>query len=126
MKQSDRMNSASNSWEADPWDASDDVANSQLAGFRSRAGKHIGWNSIRNSDSPVFGIERDKLIGADVEYYATDGDEELLLMQLVWHGFPDPPEWRLATRPHGQTDQPWVSWGYFADLPTTWTLPESE
>lgn len=126
MKQSDRMKSASNAWEADPWDASDDVANSQLAGFRPRAGKHIVWNSIRHGDTPVFGIERAKLIGADVEYHATDGAEELLLMRLGWHGFPDPPEWRLATRPRGQADQPWISWGYFADLPMAWTLPEIE
>lgn len=126
MKQSDRMNSASNAWEADPWDASDAVANAQLAGFQDRAEKQIGWNAIRRTNSPVFGIEREKLIGADVEFYATHGGEEMRLMRLTYHGFPDPPEWRLASRPCDQPDQPWSSWGYFADLPVTWTLPDTE
>lgn len=126
MKQSDRMNSASNTWEADPWDASDAVANSQLAGFQCRAEKHIAWSSIRHAVSPVFGTDREKLIGADVEFIATHDGEEMLLMRLAWHGFPDPPEWRLATRPCGQKEQPWSTWGYFADLPEAWSLPDIE
>jgi hypothetical protein len=46
MTQAERMNSASNAWEADPWDASDEVANSQLKGFQERAAKTIGWTLL--------------------------------------------------------------------------------
>lgn len=123
MSQAERINSAMNSWEADPWDASDEVADSQLAGFRERAVKPVEWHSLRAA-GPVFGIENTKLISADVEFFASHDGEEMLLMQLSWHGFPDPPEWRLATRPAG-SEGPWETWGYFEDLPECWRVPSS-
>jgi hypothetical protein len=124
MSQAERMNSASNAWEADPWDAADVIADAQLAGFRQRAAKPIDWASIRKARSSVFGIERQELIGADVEFYAVHDGEDLLLMQLAWHGFPDPPEWRLASRPSG-SQALWGSWGYFDHLPGLWRVPSS-
>ncbi|MGJ8480817.1 hypothetical protein [Sphingobium yanoikuyae] len=75
------MDCANNAWEAAPWDASDEIADSQLKGFQQ------------------------------------------LLMQLAWHGFPDPPEWRLASRSAGKIDVPWSEWGYFAKLPQAWIIP---
>jgi len=48
MRQRQRMNSASNNWEAMPWDASDDIAAAQLNGFRERSAKPIQWQAIRN------------------------------------------------------------------------------
>lgn len=125
MKQSDRMNSASNDWEPGPWDASDKTADVQLAGFKLRALKPIEWVSIRAAGQSVFEVEVQKLIGADVEFFATHDGEELLLMQQVWHGFPDPPEWRLASRSSEHFDRSWQSWGYFAHLPPAWRLPET-
>lgn len=122
MAQAERMNSASNAWEADPWDASDAVAEAQLAGFLERAAKTIAWTSVRNVGASVFDIEIEKLLGADVAFFATHDGEELLLMQSVWHGFPDPPEWRLATR-SSKSDDLWASCGHFADLPENWQLP---
>ena len=123
MKQMDRMNSASNDWEADPWDASDEVADVQLAGFRERTAKAIIWASIRDAGLSVFGTEVTKLRGADVEFYAVHDGEDMLLMRLDWHGFPDPPELRLATRPSNRADLSWSPWGYFADLPERWRMP---
>lgn len=125
MNQKDRINSASNDWEADPWDASDKLANVQLAGFQLRATKPIAWIPIRISGPSIFGIDVQKLIGADVEFHATHDGEDMLLMQLIWHGFPDPPEWRFATRPRECADLPWTSWGYFAQLPPAWKMPET-
>jgi hypothetical protein len=124
MSQVQRMNSASNVWEADPWDASDQVADSQLAGFQVRAAKAIAWSPIRGGPPVVFGRDVQRHIGADVEFYASHDGEDMLLMQLVWHGFPDPPEWRLATRPSDQPNAPWQSWGYFDQLPEAWKMPE--
>lgn len=123
MSQAERMNSAMNSWEADPWDASDAVAEAQLAGFRERAVKPVEWHSVRAAGA-VFGVENAKLTSADVEFFATRDGEEMLLMQLAWHGFPDPPEWRLATRRAG-SEGPWETWGYFEDLPECWLVPSS-
>ena len=123
MSQAERLSSASNVWEADPWDAPDLIADDQLAGFNERAAKSVEWASVRELGS-VFGIENTTLIGADVAYYAIHDNEDMLLMQLAWHGFPDPPEWRLATRPSGSNGA-WASWGYFAELPRAWRLPSN-
>lgn len=125
MTQKDRMNSATNEWEADPWDASDEVADAQLTGFRLRALEPIKWCAIRNSDIPVFGIDLQKLLSADVEFHASHEGEALLLMRSPWHGFPDPPEWRLASKSLSIAEAEWTSWGYFADLPDAWEMPQS-
>lgn len=123
MDQTERMNSASNDWEADPWDASDEVAEAQLAGFNARAIKPIAWTSIATAGRVLFGMEKERLRAAEVAFHASHDGEDMLLMQLDWHGFPDPPEWRLATRPCGASGPSWESWGYFADLPRAWTMP---
>ena len=125
MNQRDRVNSASNDWEADPWNASDELANAQLTGFQLRATKPLVWVPIRTSGPSIFGVDVQELISEDVEFHATHDGEDMLLMQLVWHGFPDPPEWRLATRPRESADPTWASWGYFAHLPPAWKMPET-
>ena len=122
MTQAERMNSASNRWEADPWDASDEVAEVQLAGFHERLARAIDWTSILEVDRSFSGVDVQTLRGADVQFCATHDGEDMLLMQLFWHGFPDPPEWRLMTRPTESRSQ-WMSWGYFADLPENWRFP---
>jgi hypothetical protein len=33
---------------------------------------------------------------------ANGGSVDIILIQNTWHGFPDPPEWGLASRPAGQ------------------------
>lgn len=124
MSQTERMNSTMNSWEANPWDASDAIADVQLAGFRERAAKLIDWYSVRTAGPTVFGIEITKLVSADVEFFATHDGEELLLVQLSWHGFPDPPEWGLASRYCGSSG-PWQTWGYFDVLPDSWHVPSN-
>ncbi|HEX4847485.1 MAG TPA: hypothetical protein VFV30_05040 [Novosphingobium sp.] len=123
MNQSDRMNSASNGWEADPWDASDAVADLQLEGFQIRAAKAVSWSAISLVEGPIFGHDIEWLNSLEVEYVATHDLEDWLLMRLVYHGFPDPPEWRLATRAAGKFSHPWNSWGYFAQLPDAWKIP---
>lgn len=124
MKQIERMNSASNQWEPDPWDASDAEAASQFEGFEIRSAKPLIWFPIRSAKGLVFGTDAQKLINADVEYFATYDDEDMILMRLAWHGFPDPPEWRLATRPSSGRQEPWKVWGYFAKLPDPWVLSD--
>jgi hypothetical protein len=124
VSQAERISSDTNTWEADPWDASEEIANAQLAGFTERAAMPIIWTSIRGTATPIFGIDQQKLVCADVEYYARHHGEDMLLMQFIWHGFPDPPEWGLATRSSEQLGGPWDRWGYFATLPNAWKIPE--
>lgn len=125
MSQTEHTDFDSHAWEADPWDVAEAVAKAQSAGFCERAVKPIIWTPIRMAGFSAFGIESAKLIAADVEFIATHDGEDLLLMQLAWHGFPDPPEWRLSSRPCGSTG-PWQTWGYFGALPKTWQLLSSD
>ena len=49
------------------------------------------------------------------------GDESWVLMERVWHGWPDPPRWIfIAFDPQGRT----VCGCDFDHIPTTWTMPE--
>ena len=71
----------------------------------------------------LFGLTADQLRSAEAVCHATVQDEHWVLTQLLWHGFPDPPEWGLWTRPRNASGQPWTSWGQFAHLPPAWRLP---
>lgn len=126
MRQSERMNSAANDWEAVPWGASDDIADAQLKGYRERCSKPIQWQAVRNiaRKAKLFGLEKQWLTSRDIEYFAEHDGEQLLLIQLAWHGFPDPPEWGLVSRPAGNETAQWSEWGYFAHLPTRWSVPQ--
>lgn len=123
MRQIDRMTCE---WEPMPWDASDAIVDEQLAGFYQRSAKPICWEPVRAMapDDMVFGKSKQWLAQRDIAYYAEHDGERLLLIQLSWHGFPDPPEWGLASRLIGHDDKRWSEWGYFAYLPAAWSVPQ--
>ncbi len=128
MSQAVRMNNSGNAWEADPWDATDAVADYQLAGFEQRALLPIVWTKtyeLRQNDTKLFGMDTKWFSELDVEFCAVHNGEDFVLMQLLWHGFPDPPEWRLASRVSSKHDQPWETWGYFANLPVSWEFSKA-
>ncbi|WP_375197458.1 hypothetical protein [Sphingobium sp.] len=122
------MNSAANDWEAAPWDASDEIADAQLKGYRERSDKPIHWQAVGTipPNGKLFGLNKQWHISRDVEYFAEHEGEQLLLIQLAWHGFPDPPEWGLVSRVVGSEAAPWSEWGYFVNLPACWSLPQDE
>lgn len=93
MSQRERIDATSNGWEAVPWDASDEIANAQWRGFSERSAKPIRWASIQ-----AAAYQANQLFPDDVEFYAEHDGEHLLLIRLAWHGFPDSPEWGLASR----------------------------
>lgn len=113
-------------WESHPWDLDDAAADIQRQGFHVRGMVAVGWQSIPFGDLPaegLFGLTADQLRSAEAVCHATVQDEHWVLTQRLWHGFPDPPEWGLWTRPRDAAGQPWTSWGQFAALPPTWRLP---
>ena len=127
MGQRERVNSTSNDWETVPWDTSDKIADEQLRGFQERSVKPIHWNAVRDlasHEDTLFGLARQWFVSRDVEFYAEHDGEQLLLIQLTWHGFPDPPEWGLVSR-LGAESGPWSQWGYFAHLPASWSFPRT-
>lgn len=108
------------SWEPSPWDADEATRAAQRAGWQVRRRWPITWTPVPVDGA--FGHRREWFDQHDVVAIASHGDESLLLIQLMWHGWPDPPEWGLASRIG--PDAPWTSWGFFPSLPQTWRTPE--
>jgi hypothetical protein len=114
-------------WEPAPWDMPEGAAAEQESGFHKRATASIVWKKVPLTDFPpegVFGHTRDWFISNDIAFIAMHGGEHLILTRGFWHGFPDPPELGLASRPTGQHNVKWAMWGYFPRLPACWVMPE--
>jgi hypothetical protein len=116
-------------WEPIPWGLAADAADEQEQGFHHRALKHIAWRAVPYKSFPgegIFGHQHDWFAGHDIEFYASFDGEDLVLIRNLWHGFPDPPEWGLASRPLGRPDVEWESWGHFPKIPEAWSVPGVE
>jgi hypothetical protein len=113
-------------WEPAPWPMAADAANDQERGFHERAMRQIIWSPIPWLSFPqdgIFGHSKDWLSSVDAAFFATSEDEDLLLIENTWSGWPDPPRWGLASRPSSELNHQWQRWGHFPDLPSAWTLP---
>ena len=113
-------------WEPSPWPMDTGAADEQERGFRTRAQMPIRWEPIPWEAFPEQGISgyaKDWLASIDAAHFASFGDEDLILIDNTWFGWPDPPRWGLASRPCGQHDRKWDRWGHFPDLPTAWDFP---
>lgn len=112
-------------WEPIPWDAGPQAARVQRAGFVQRARWPLAWIRVDWGDIPdggIFGKNRDWFVGHDIDYITTFEGEDMILMNHPWAGFPDPPEWGLASRTAGDHEAAWQVWGNFAKLPRRWRL----
>jgi hypothetical protein len=110
-----RRDEVSPEWEPIPWGLNAAEADTQEQGFHLRALKLIVWKLAPFQQFPadgLFGQDRDWFISNDITFYATFDGEDLILIQNRWHGFPDPPEWGLASRPQAATDVKWSLWGH--------------
>jgi hypothetical protein len=115
-------------WEPVPWNAKGPQVDAQERGFHERALKPLVWTKVEWKDFPengIFGRNRDWFSQNDIEYVTTFDGEDLILIRNTWYGFPDPPEWGLASRPAGNADTPWEMWGHFPHLPTSWLVPDA-
>lgn len=114
-------------WEPVPWDAEGPQVDAQELGFHQRALTPLVWTKIDWSCFPaegIFGRDRDWFMRHEIEWVATHDEEHLILIRNSWHGWPDPPEWCLASRPIGNDTVEWQSWGCFPFLPASWTVPD--
>lgn len=121
-----RRDVVSPEWEPTPYNLAGPEADEQELGFHARATKSIEWALVPYRVFPEGGIfEHDRAWFSehDIECYATLDGEDLILIRNLWHGFPDPPEWGLASRPSGRSDIKWREWGYVPDLPKAWIVP---
>ena len=99
----------------------------QRRGFEQRSAWPLSWMKIDCSALPterVFGESKEWLRTHDVIAFCTHAGEDLLLIHLAWHGFPDPPEWGLWSRTSDDHALPWQPWGYFTSTPESWKVPK--
>src|SRR5437763_1679289 len=61
----------------------------------------------------------------NIEYVTTINNEDLILVRNTWFGFPDPPQWGLASHPVGDAEAIWEMWGHFPDLRAAWLVPDA-
>lgn len=115
-------------WEPIPWDAEGPKVDDQERGFHQRALKPLVWTRVDWKNFPengIFGGDRDWVSRHNVDYVTTFDGEDLILIRNPWHGYPDPPEWGLASRSSGNTEASWEMWGSFPCLPTAWLIPDT-
>jgi len=115
-------------WEPIPWNAKGPQVDEQERGFYQRAVKPLVWMRVPWESFPpdgIFGQDRNWFVSHDIDYVCTFDNENLVLIRNVWFGFPDPPEWGLASRPIGNEGAQWVMWGHFPDLPSAWHVPDA-
>jgi hypothetical protein len=72
----------------------------------------------------IFGHDREWFSTYDIAFVSTADGEDLVLVRRASYGFPDPPEWGLASRPSERHDLNWSNWGSFPDLPARWVLDD--
>lgn len=121
-----RRDEISPEWEPAPWPMDTEAADLQEQGFHDRAQLAIQWSPIPWKTFPedgIFGRPKDWFLSVDATFFATVGEEDLLLIDNTWSGWPDPPRWGLASRPQGQSNLPWERWGHFPNLPSAWHVP---
>ncbi|MBX3473781.1 MAG: hypothetical protein KF754_05315 [Planctomycetes bacterium] len=100
----------------------------QERGFHTRALKPLVWTKVDWNNFPhegIFGHDRDWFTNNDIAYVATVEGEDLVLIRRDWFGFPDPPQWALASRPVGNEQSKWAMWGSFPILPAAWSVPDA-
>nr|WP_294847271.1 hypothetical protein [uncultured Sphingomonas sp.] len=122
-----RRDSVNPEWEPAPWPMRAKIADAQERGFHERAMKAIAWRAVPWETFPsegIFGHDKAWFASADVEFVATFDGENLLLIDNVWFGYPDPPRYGLASRPTGRSNVKWKRWGHFAELPKIWNFPD--
>ena len=108
-------------WEPIPWDLRGKAADEQERGFRRLATKDITWHVI--PPEGIFGYSCDWFQSNEIDFFAVSDGEDLVLISRMYFGFPDPPQYGLASRPSGCSDAEWAMWGSFPNIPKTWYLP---
>lgn len=92
--------------------------------MRLRTNWPLLWRLAGAEDGPpsaLLGNDFDWANKTGTGFVAHHGDETLYLIDRDWFGWPDPPQWSLASYDRRQ-DRHYV-WGDFAECPPAWRLP---
>ncbi len=94
-------------------------------GFRERAKWPLIWQHAEAENWPAMqalGDDHDWARKTGAGFVAEQGKERLFLIDRDWFGWPDPPQWGLASV--DTVTETWNLWGNFSDLPAAWTVPD--
>lgn len=94
-------------------------------GYRERASWPLTWRRAGLTDWPAIsalGDDHDWARKTGTGFVAEFGNETLFLIDRDWFGWPDPPQWGLASFDAAKGE--WNLWGNFSDLPHAWTVPD--
>lgn len=97
---------------------------SMRRGFRLRAGWPLTWRHAATHEWPPLPITADDFAWsreAGIGLVAEHGDEMLFLIDRDWFGWPDPPQWGLAS--YDRNRNRWALWGDFDEWPKAWQRP---
>lgn len=89
---------------------------------KERLARTVVWRQPTDVEQKSFEGHRTLKIYAEFLVAAADvSDESWILMERVWHGWPDPPRWIfIAFDPQGRE----ICAGDFDHIPANWTMPE--
>ena len=94
------------------------------AGFRLRADWPLLWRFAALEDWPpcaLLGDDFDWANKTGTGFVADHGDETLYLIDRDWFGWPDPPQWSLAS--YDRRRDRYYFWGDFNECRPAWRLP---
>ncbi|WP_448661314.1 hypothetical protein ACG3SL_11740 [Sphingomonas sp. CJ20] len=94
------------------------------SGFDARAGWPLDWRRAGSAEWPTghaLGRDHEWARRTGTGFVAEFDDETLFLIDRDWFGWPDPPQWSLAS--HDRARDKWQLWGSFDDVPSAWKLP---
>lgn len=112
-------------WEPIPWTLGFFRSRSIRSGFSERASWSLDWRRAGADDWPpshALGQDYDWARKTGTGFIANFDDETLYLIDRDWFGWPDPPQWGLAS--YDRVPHKWRLWGNFDDAPPAWKLPE--
>jgi hypothetical protein len=112
-------------WEVNPWTLGFFRSRRIKLGFLERAGWPLTWRRAGLEDWPpvsALGDDHDWARKMGTGFVAEFGDETLFLIDRDWFGWPDPPQWGLAS--FDRAGAKWQLWGNSDTLPPAWTVPD--
>jgi len=112
-------------WEPIPWKLGFLGSRRLKQGFLERSTLPLDWRAATESDWPpveALGDDFDWARRTGTGFVAERDEENLFLIHRDWFGWPDPPEWGLASR--SKADGSWYLWGSFDAVPENWKVPE--
>ncbi len=112
-------------WEPIPYTARQSETRKQKEAYDKWRIEPLSWQPVSLNNFPadgIFGRDRDWFAKHDIGYTTCANGFNCILIERIWHGFPDPPEWGFGFQCAQTSQAPWQVAGSFERLPQAWVL----